>query len=107
MKEEAEAREKEDNTLLDTMLFAQQRLQEAILNSFGAEAENIDLSNPTEAELLAHAKKSLAHYKIPKRIIFVEDLPRNASGKILKRELRRVHGGEETAVHSGAVAPAG
>ena len=39
------------------------------------------------AELIAHAKKSLAHYKIPKRIVFVEDLPRNASGKILKREL--------------------
>ena len=53
LKKESEAREKEDNTLLDTMLFAQQRLQEAILHSFGAEAENIDLSNPTEAELLA------------------------------------------------------
>ena len=62
---------------------------------------------PTEAELIAHAKKSLAHYKIPKRIVFVEDLPRNASGKILKRELRRVHGGEETAVHTGARASAG
>ncbi|WP_339947573.1 fatty acyl-CoA synthetase [uncultured Albimonas sp.] len=63
--------------------------------------------SPTEADLIAHAKKSLAHYKIPKRIVFVEDLPRNASGKILKRELRRVHGGEETAVHSGAAASAG
>ncbi|MDN3460866.1 fatty acyl-CoA synthetase [Rhodococcus sp. APC 3903] len=41
-----------------------------------------------EAELIAHAKTSLAPYKIPKRIRFVDTLPRNASGKLLKRELR-------------------
>ncbi|MFJ9211186.1 fatty acyl-CoA synthetase [Streptomyces sp. NPDC102264] len=42
----------------------------------------------TEAELLAHAREKLAHFKAPKRIVFVAALPRNASGKILKRELR-------------------
>ncbi|MFD7710480.1 acyl-CoA synthetase [Streptomyces sp. NPDC059785] len=42
----------------------------------------------TEAELLAHAREHLAHFKAPKRILFVDELPRNASGKILKRELR-------------------
>jgi len=42
----------------------------------------------TEAELLAHARENLAHFKAPKRVLFVEELPRNASGKILKRELR-------------------
>ncbi|WP_031153365.1 fatty acyl-CoA synthetase [Streptomyces xanthophaeus] len=42
----------------------------------------------TEADLLAHARKELAHFKAPKRVLFVEALPRNASGKILKRELR-------------------
>ena len=57
----------------------------------------------TEAELLAHAKQDLAHYKIPKKIIFAPDLPRNASGKILKRELRQNFGGEATAVHTGTV----
>ncbi|MEV6400372.1 acyl-CoA synthetase [Streptomyces sp. NPDC051907] len=41
-----------------------------------------------EAELIAHAKERLAHFKAPKRILFVDELPRNASGKILKRELR-------------------
>lgn len=41
-----------------------------------------------EADLLAHARKELAHFKAPKRVLFVEALPRNASGKILKRELR-------------------
>ncbi|MFH8609806.1 acyl-CoA synthetase [Streptomyces sp. NPDC018029] len=42
----------------------------------------------TEAELLAHTREKLAHFKAPKRILFVDELPRNASGKILKRELR-------------------
>lgn len=42
----------------------------------------------TEAELLAHAREKLAHFKAPKRIVLVDALPRNASGKILKRELR-------------------
>ncbi|GGN48190.1 acyl-CoA synthetase [Streptomyces albiflavescens] len=42
----------------------------------------------TEAELIAHARGKLAHFKAPKRVLFVDELPRNASGKILKRELR-------------------
>ncbi|MGH4031398.1 acyl-CoA synthetase [Actinomycetota bacterium Odt1-20B] len=42
----------------------------------------------TEPQLLAHAREQLAHFKAPKRIVFVDALPRNASGKILKRELR-------------------
>lgn len=39
-------------------------------------------------ELVAHAREKLAHFKAPKRVLFVDELPRNASGKILKRELR-------------------
>lgn len=42
----------------------------------------------TEAELIEHAREKLAHFKAPKRVLFVDELPRNASGKILKRELR-------------------
>ncbi|OAH12568.1 acyl-CoA synthetase [Streptomyces jeddahensis] len=42
----------------------------------------------TEAALIAHAREKLAHFKAPKRVLFVNELPRNASGKILKRELR-------------------
>ncbi|MCX5409062.1 fatty acyl-CoA synthetase [Streptomyces sp. NBC_00335] len=42
----------------------------------------------TEAELLDYAREKLAHFKAPKRILFVDALPRNASGKILKRTLR-------------------
>jgi acyl-CoA synthetase (AMP-forming)/AMP-acid ligase II len=39
-------------------------------------------------ELIAYAREHIARYKIPKSIDFVDSLPRNASGKILKRELR-------------------
>ncbi|GAB2990404.1 acyl-CoA synthetase [Amycolatopsis acidiphila] len=42
----------------------------------------------TEEELLTHARGRLSAFKVPKAIRFVEELPRNASGKILKRELR-------------------
>ncbi|MEU5579109.1 acyl-CoA synthetase [Streptomyces huasconensis] len=42
----------------------------------------------TEARLIAHAREHLAPFKAPKRVLFVDELPRNASGKILKRELR-------------------
>ncbi|MEU9701687.1 fatty acyl-CoA synthetase [Streptomyces sp. NPDC047981] len=42
----------------------------------------------TEAALITHAREKLAPFKAPKRILFVDELPRNASGKILKRELR-------------------
>ncbi|MGC9541559.1 acyl-CoA synthetase [Streptomyces sp. UG1] len=42
----------------------------------------------SEAQLIDHAREKLAHFKAPKRVEFVDALPRNASGKILKRELR-------------------
>lgn len=43
-----------------------------------------------EADLIAHAKGRLAGFKVPKRVVFVEELPRNQSGKLLKRVLREV-----------------
>ncbi|MER8007563.1 acyl-CoA synthetase [Streptomyces sp. NPDC094149] len=42
----------------------------------------------TEAELIEHAREKLSPFKAPKRVVFVTELPRNASGKILKRRLR-------------------
>ncbi|MGW1807834.1 acyl-CoA synthetase [Streptomyces sp. NPDC002078] len=47
----------------------------------------------TEDQLIAHVKGKLAPFKAPKRVLFVDELPRNASGKILKRELRDRFGG--------------
>jgi fatty-acyl-CoA synthase len=42
----------------------------------------------TEAELLDHVRDHLAAFKVPKRVHFADDLPHNASGKVLKRVLR-------------------
>lgn len=43
-------------------------------------------------ELIAHCRTGLAPFKVPKRILFQEDLPRNTAGKLLKRELRAQYG---------------
>jgi len=37
----------------------------------------------------AHIKQNLARYKVPRDVIFLGELPRNATGKVLKRELAR------------------
>jgi len=42
----------------------------------------------TEAEVIAHCQAQMAHFKVPKKVVFAEALPRNPSGKLLKRELR-------------------
>jgi fatty-acyl-CoA synthase len=43
----------------------------------------------TEEALIAHARAHLAPFKLPKRVVFVDNLPRNTAGKLLKRELRK------------------
>jgi long-chain acyl-CoA synthetase len=42
----------------------------------------------TADELVAWSKQQMADYKYPRRIAFLDALPMNATGKILKRELR-------------------
>jgi len=44
----------------------------------------------TPEELIAFTRERLAHYKCPSSVVFADSLPRNASGKLLKRELRRL-----------------
>ena len=46
----------------------------------------------TEAELTAYTRANLATYKCPSRFVFADSLPRNASGKLLKPEMRRLWG---------------
>ncbi|ACK52326.1 AMP-dependent synthetase and ligase [Methylocella silvestris BL2] len=41
-----------------------------------------------ETELLIHCRKHLAAYKVPRRVIFVDDLPKTSTGKIMRRKLR-------------------
>ncbi|KRF15186.1 long-chain-fatty-acid--CoA ligase [Nocardioides sp. Soil796] len=53
----------------------------------------------TADELIAFCKASLASFKCPRSIDVIEALPRNPSGKILKRELRKLHwGGRDSAI---------
>jgi fatty-acyl-CoA synthase len=42
----------------------------------------------TEEQVIAHCAAQLAHFKTPKGVVFVAALPKNPSGKLLKRELR-------------------
>jgi fatty-acyl-CoA synthase len=49
----------------------------------------------TDADLKAYVKKNLAGYKVPREIVFMKELPRNATGKVLKRELLEQHENKE------------
>ncbi len=50
-------------------------------------------ANASADDLITHSRSQLAKYKAPKGVAFVEALPRNAAGKVLKRELRERFGG--------------
>ena len=41
-----------------------------------------------EDTLKAHVKDNLARYKVPREIVFLDELPRNATGKVLKKDLK-------------------
>jgi fatty-acyl-CoA synthase len=46
----------------------------------------------SEGEILAFLRDRLAKYKVPKDVVFLDQLPRNAAGKVLKNTLRDRHG---------------
>lgn len=50
----------------------------------------------TEEAVIAHVKARLANFKVPKRVFFLPELPRNAMGKVLKSELRSTYGASAT-----------
>jgi fatty-acyl-CoA synthase len=54
------------------------------LRAFVVKEEGRDVS---EEDLKDYVKKNLARYKVPREIVFLDELPRNATGKVLKREL--------------------
>ena len=57
-----------------------------------------DGADATAEALTTHARERLAPYKVPKRVIFAESLPKNTAGKLLKRELRERYSGTGAAV---------
>ena len=46
-------------------------------------------NDTSERDIIDWMRERLAHYKCPKSVEFVDEMPRNPSGKLLKRELRR------------------
>jgi HIP---CoA ligase len=49
-------------------------------------------AEPDADEIIAWARERMANFKVPRSVVFVATLPRNASGKVLKRELRAAAG---------------
>ncbi|HEX4563141.1 MAG TPA: AMP-binding protein [Solirubrobacteraceae bacterium] len=49
-----------------------------------------DGASSTEKSIQDHVKANLARFKVPREVVFLDELPRNATGKILKRELQGV-----------------
>jgi long-chain acyl-CoA synthetase len=45
-----------------------------------------------EAEIIAYCRQHLAAYKVPRAVQFVDDLPKTSTGKIMRRELRKLDG---------------
>ena len=48
-------------------------------------------SNLTEAELIEFTRSRLPRYKVPKSVDFLDTLPKGGTGKILKKELRKIY----------------
>lgn len=61
------------------------------LRAFVVKAEGASVD---EDVIKAYVKENLARYKVPREVIFLDELPRNPTGKILKRELREIEVGD-------------
>ena len=60
----------------------------------------------TAERVIAHCRKLLTNYKVPKQVEFITELPKNPIGKVLRRELRETRGaqqGDPTAVNAPAL----
>ena len=58
-------------------------------------------ASATAAQLRAYCRENVGRHEVPRKIYFMPELPKNAAGKILKRELRK-HGEMERGVDSRA-----
>ncbi len=55
------------------------------VTAFAVKKAGMDVS---EQDVIERARALLGGYKLPKRVVFREELPKNVSGKVLKRKLR-------------------
>jgi acyl-CoA synthetase (AMP-forming)/AMP-acid ligase II len=70
-----------------------QRLKAFVVLRDGAEL--------SEDEIKGYVKENLANYKVPREVVFVDELPRNPTGKVLKRELMEKDEDEDSEEGSG------
>jgi fatty-acyl-CoA synthase len=59
----------------------------ARLRAFVVKQQDADIDEDT---IKKYVREHLARYKVPREVIFLDELPRNPTGKILKRELREI-----------------
>jgi fatty-acyl-CoA synthase len=52
-------------------------------------------ASPSEDDVKGYVKENLANYKVPREVVFVDELPRNATGKVVKRDLQEGQPGAE------------
>lgn len=57
-----------------------------LVSAFIVRASNLDIS---ESEVITHCRELLTPYKVPKKITFVDELPKSSVGKILRKDLRK------------------
>jgi acyl-CoA synthetase (AMP-forming)/AMP-acid ligase II len=71
-----------------------------------------DGASLTEQDVIEFSQDKLAGYKQPRSVVFIDVLPRNPAGKVLKFDLRETHGqpiieADSPAAHEGAATTAG
>jgi acyl-CoA synthetase (AMP-forming)/AMP-acid ligase II len=54
--------------------------------------KGVKKSKVVEDEIMEHCRQNLASFKRPRTVVFVDDLPRNPMGKLVKREIREKYG---------------
>ena len=54
-----------------------------------------DGAQMSEDEIKAYVKNNLANYKVPRDVVFVDELPRNPTGKVIKRDLKKLDAAEQ------------
>ena len=61
----------------------------------------------SEQALIDHVRSMIAHYKAPKEVVFIDELPTNSTGKVQKFELRESEAATRESAARAAAAPAG
>ena len=59
-----------------------------VVNDLGKERDDTGNAQPVAQQLIAYARERLAHFKCPKTVDFIDELPRHETGKLYRRLVR-------------------